>query len=407
MSRDNFNFQTTTSNAINEQETIGKSMLSQYDKLFPALSTGTTIVGICCSDGIVLGADTRATGGALVMDKEKLKIHTIAPRICCCAAGTSADCDQLTRQAGAYLSMLRIEKDLAYCEKSLDSVLTAAFTLSKYIKFPNNQRKPSSVLIVGGVDETGSSLYEISMDGSYRRSSYSALGSGSYNALATIEIELRNIKSKLFFNNNDNNNSDMGFNNNNNNNINNSNSSSNVRFTLKKDIHYDDDILDDNHQYIEPINCTVALPIIRKAVQSGIKNDLGSGSHVDICIITSTQVDRWRERLVSQFENNRHKNGINKNDNSNNVNNITVDMIAKDIDAIDNNSIPRNYNNSMNMTQPLTNLRALKLGKLIINNKKRKVQIYEKMNNKNEIKHYGKDVSMEFYHEEIIVKKIS
>ena len=26
------------------------------------LKTGTTIVGLCCSDGVVLGADTRTTG---------------------------------------------------------------------------------------------------------------------------------------------------------------------------------------------------------------------------------------------------------------------------------------------------------------------------------------------------------
>lgn len=62
--------------------------------------TGTTIVGLCCTDGIVLGADTRSTGGPLVMDKNKLKIHNIAARIFCCAAGTSADCDQITRRAG-------------------------------------------------------------------------------------------------------------------------------------------------------------------------------------------------------------------------------------------------------------------------------------------------------------------
>ena len=67
------------------------------------LKTGTTIVGICCRDGVVLGADTRCTGGPLIVDKNKLKIHPIASRIFCCAAGTSAQCDQVTRQAAQYL----------------------------------------------------------------------------------------------------------------------------------------------------------------------------------------------------------------------------------------------------------------------------------------------------------------
>lgn len=64
------------------------------------LKTGTTIVGVCCKDGVVLGADTRATGGSLVMDKNKNKIHMIAPHIFSCAAGTSADCDQFIRKTG-------------------------------------------------------------------------------------------------------------------------------------------------------------------------------------------------------------------------------------------------------------------------------------------------------------------
>ena len=42
-----------------------------------ATSTGTTIVGCLFKDGIVLGADTRATEGSIVADKncEKVLIH--------------------------------------------------------------------------------------------------------------------------------------------------------------------------------------------------------------------------------------------------------------------------------------------------------------------------------------------
>lgn len=40
-----------------------------------ATSTGTTIVGCLYRDGVVLGADTRATGGAIVADKNCEKVH--------------------------------------------------------------------------------------------------------------------------------------------------------------------------------------------------------------------------------------------------------------------------------------------------------------------------------------------
>ncbi len=73
--------------------------------------TGTTIVGMvykvrmslpCCfksdhfQDGVVLGADTRATEGPIVCDKNCIKIHKISQNIYCCGAGTSADTENVT-----------------------------------------------------------------------------------------------------------------------------------------------------------------------------------------------------------------------------------------------------------------------------------------------------------------------
>jgi 20S proteasome subunit beta 2 len=44
-------------------------------------STGTTIVGVKWKNGVILGADTRATAGPIVADKNCEKIHYIAPNI--------------------------------------------------------------------------------------------------------------------------------------------------------------------------------------------------------------------------------------------------------------------------------------------------------------------------------------
>ena len=44
----------------------------------------------------MLGADTRATEGPIVADKNCEKIHYIAPNIYCCGAGTSADTENTT-----------------------------------------------------------------------------------------------------------------------------------------------------------------------------------------------------------------------------------------------------------------------------------------------------------------------
>lgn len=58
--------------------------------------TGTTIAGVVFADGIVLGADTRATEGSIVADKNCEKIHYLTPNIYCCGAGTAADTEQVT-----------------------------------------------------------------------------------------------------------------------------------------------------------------------------------------------------------------------------------------------------------------------------------------------------------------------
>lgn len=58
--------------------------------------TGTTICGCIYKGGVVLGADTRATGGTEVVDKNCEKIHYLAPNIYCCGAGTAADTEKTT-----------------------------------------------------------------------------------------------------------------------------------------------------------------------------------------------------------------------------------------------------------------------------------------------------------------------
>ena len=65
-------------------------------KLPKFTKTGTTIVGCMFKDGIVLGADTRATSDTIVAQKNCEKIHYIAPNIYCCGAGTAADTEQVT-----------------------------------------------------------------------------------------------------------------------------------------------------------------------------------------------------------------------------------------------------------------------------------------------------------------------
>ena len=64
---------------------VSSSMLDPSK--WPLTHTGTTIVGFRCIDGVVLGADTRCTGGQLIVDKDKLKINRLSSRVYCAGAG--------------------------------------------------------------------------------------------------------------------------------------------------------------------------------------------------------------------------------------------------------------------------------------------------------------------------------
>ena len=69
--------------------------------------TGTTIVGVVYKDGVILGADTRATAGTIVADPDCLKIHYLAPNIYCCGAGTAADTEFVTQMVSSELELHR------------------------------------------------------------------------------------------------------------------------------------------------------------------------------------------------------------------------------------------------------------------------------------------------------------
>lgn len=56
----------------------------------------------------MLGADTRATTGPIVADKNCEKIHYLAPHIYCCGAGTAADTEMTTAMIRSSLELFSL-----------------------------------------------------------------------------------------------------------------------------------------------------------------------------------------------------------------------------------------------------------------------------------------------------------
>jgi len=145
--------------------------------------TGTTIVGLIYEDGVILGADTRATEDTIVADKNCSKIHYIAPNIYCCGAGTAADTEMTTQMISSNLELHR------YTTGRPSRVCTANRMLKQYLY--GYQGYISAALVLGGVDCNGPHLYSIHPHGSTDKLPYVTMGSGSLAAMSVFESRFK------------------------------------------------------------------------------------------------------------------------------------------------------------------------------------------------------------------------
>ncbi|KAK2958442.1 putative Proteasome subunit beta type-7 [Blattamonas nauphoetae] len=145
--------------------------------------TGTTICGVVFKGGVVLGADSKATGGHIVMDKSCMKIHKMTPSIYCGGAGTAADTHHVTAMIGSQLRLLELNTGRPV------RVETACVKLKRHL-FPY-QGYVGAHLILGGCDFTGPHLYNVSNHGSVSPEDFSVMGSGSYAAVGVMESKYK------------------------------------------------------------------------------------------------------------------------------------------------------------------------------------------------------------------------
>ncbi|KAK0180379.1 hypothetical protein PV327_006023 [Microctonus hyperodae] len=145
--------------------------------------TGTTIAGIVYKDGVILGADTRATSGNIVADKNCSKIHFLSQNIFCCGAGTAADTEKTTEMIASQLELHRLNTG------RVPRVVTANRLLKQHLF--RHQGHIGAALVLGGVDANGPHLYAIFPHGSSENYMFTTMGSGSLAAMAVFESRWR------------------------------------------------------------------------------------------------------------------------------------------------------------------------------------------------------------------------
>ncbi|KAJ9641737.1 uncharacterized protein PV06_03761 [Exophiala oligosperma] len=144
-----------------------------------ATSTGTTIVGCIYDNGVVIAADTRATSGPIVADKNCEKLHYISPNIWCAGAGTAADTEFTTALISSNLELHSLSTG------RMPRVVTVMTLLKQHLF--RYQGHIGAYLVVAGVDPTGVGLFTVHAHGSTDKLPYVTMGSGSLAAMSVFE----------------------------------------------------------------------------------------------------------------------------------------------------------------------------------------------------------------------------
>ncbi|KAK4969756.1 proteasome core particle subunit beta 2 [Elasticomyces elasticus] len=204
-----------------------------------ATSTGTTIVGCLYDGGVVIAADTRATSGPIVADKA-------SPH------HPQHNCEKLhfiSPQiwcAGAgtaadtefTTSLISSNLELHSLSTGRKPRVVTVMTMLKQHLF-RYQGHIGAYLVVAGCDPTGAHLFTVHAHGSTDKLPYVTMGSGSLAAMSVFETQWKHAMSR-----------------------------------------------------------EDAVKLCAEAIQAGIFNDLGSGSNVDVCVITPEKTTLMRNYIT-------------------------------------------------------------------------------------------------------------
>ncbi len=136
------------------------------------MKTGTTTVGLTAKDGVVLGADHRATMGTLIANTDMQKLFQIGDHMALTTAGLVGDAQVLARYISAEVELYQLKRDRRMPVKSGATVLANIMNGRRH--FPYWVQ-----LLLGGWDESGGSIWSLDSAGGAMPDKWTTTGSGS------------------------------------------------------------------------------------------------------------------------------------------------------------------------------------------------------------------------------------
>ena len=151
------------------------------DATTDAVKTGTSTLGITFDNGVVGGADHRATMGHFIANKSVQKLFGISDYVALTTAGLVGHAQSLSRTLSAELRLYELKHGKPMTVKGA-ATLTANILSGRphYVQ-----------LLIVGVDESGSSVYSIDSAGGSIPDVYCATGSGSPYMYGVLEDQFK------------------------------------------------------------------------------------------------------------------------------------------------------------------------------------------------------------------------
>jgi proteasome beta subunit len=149
------------------------------------LKKGTTTCGLVCNDGVVLAADTRASAGFFIADRNVMKIQKVDRHLGMTMAGGVADAQNLVDIMRYNANIFRISNRKLMPIKSAARLCSNVLFNQRY--FPYYVQ----IIMAGHDPENVGQIYNIDLFGSMTTEKFISTGSGSPVAYGYLESEFR------------------------------------------------------------------------------------------------------------------------------------------------------------------------------------------------------------------------
>ena len=145
---------------------------------------GATTIGLLFKDGVILASERRVSYGNFIMSKSGRKVFKLTYNVGAACAGLISDMQVLIREVSAYSSLYVLEHNRPMSVKSVAKLMSS-------LLFERRLYPMLTQTIVGGVDESGPSLYILDPLGSVIPDKFASVGSGTEIAIGLLEADYK------------------------------------------------------------------------------------------------------------------------------------------------------------------------------------------------------------------------